>query len=206
MRRSSHTVLAAKLRTLLASVALLSGALVALASCDDELEVPGCARGPWDEPECGRALDELCRSQRNEPSCVAQGPFDFDDTLLYGCGWASRVVLSELASCTVEEADHVCVAVVFGSESNSVGDCVDPCVEGAAGFRGVLASTTRDELLKLSCVGGRGVGGPVDAAFALDDPSHSYLICSPDVLPEAPRELCACVPQACAAMAALDGG
>ncbi len=191
-----------KLRTLLASVALLSGALVALASCGDELEVPGCTRGPWHEPECGRALDELCRSQRNEASCVAQGPFDFDDTLLYGCSWASRVVLGELASCTVEEAEHVCVAVTLDSER----DCGDPCVEGAAGFRGVLASTTRDELLKLRCVGGQGVGGPVDESIALDDPSYSYLICSPDVLPEAPRELCACVPQACAAMAALDGG
>lgn len=191
-----------KLRTLLASVALLSGALVALASCGDELEVPGCTPGAIDYAECGRALDELCRSQRNEASCVAQGPFDFDDTLLYGCSWASRIVLSELASCTVEEADHVCVAVTLDSE----GDCGDPCVEGAAGFRGVKASTSRDELLKLSCFRGQAVAGPLDESIALDDPTYSYLTCSPNTLPEAPQELCACVPQACAAMAALDGG
>jgi hypothetical protein len=205
MRCCSH-MLAAKLRTQLACVAIVCGASVALASCDDELEVPGCTPGALDYAECGRALDELCRSQHNEPSCVAQGPFDFDDTLLYGCSWASRVVLSELASCTVGEADHVCVALVFGSESISVDDCEDPCVEGPAGSRGVKASTTRDELLKLSCFQGRAVGGPLDESIALDDPTYSYLSCSPDTAPEAPQELCACVPQACAAMAALDGG
>lgn len=57
-----------KLRSLLASVTLLSGALVALASCGDELEVPGCTRGAIDYAECGRALDEPCRSRLDQSS------------------------------------------------------------------------------------------------------------------------------------------
>lgn len=152
----------------------------------------GCSADPLEEAACGRALDELCRSQTDASSCRSQGPFHFpgaDGGNTYQCNWAASTRFADTTTCTIDSVDDVCVAVLVVDEFR----CDDPCVEPGVHYGAMLASTTEPEILRLDCPPrADALIGPIDERFEASDPSHSNLSCAPGDLPAAPVDLCAC--------------
>lgn len=192
VRRRAQLLVAAPIAALLTA---------GMMSCDSDSTPPDeCDADPLDSAACGRALDARCREQTTREDCESQGPFKFDRNIEYACNWARRATFADLASCTVNEPDQVCVAVIQDPEFK----CVDGCIGDTDSFNTFEASNSADEVLILRCPeSGASVSGPVDASILIQDDSFSYLTCSSGVLPQARPELCACREQVCDAVEGL---
>ena len=170
--------------------------VLGLASCGSSLP-DECTSDPWENEPCIRALQELCSDQTDAEDCAAVGPFTMEDTgNVYACNWAASVILEDPASCSAAEPTSYCVAVSVDAGFR----CADGC-ESDLSENGMRASTTRDEVLMLSCPpDGASVSGPLDETYLLSDATFSHLTCSPNTQPQADAELCACRAAVCDAL------